>query len=1170
MADADRANNPRPLPPRPASRRDFEIAIICALVLEADAVDALFDHHWEDDGPPFGKAEGDANAYTPGVIGRHNVVLAHMPGMGKVSAATVASNCKISFPSIKLALVVGVCGVVPFDAGKEIVLGDVIVSDGVIQYDFGHRLPDKFVRKDTLEDSLGRPNPEIRSLLAKLKSRHDRKQIQSKMATYLSVMQAEQDLEAEYPGAACDILFEAAYRHEGKEKSCVEAGCSGQLVQRKRLSQSHTEPAVHIGLMASGDTVMKSGEDRDAIAKKEGIIAFEMESAGVWDVFPCIVMKGACDYADSHKTKTWQRYAAATAAACMKAFLDYWVPTNPTTHSPYRIPFSLQGVPASEHYVHRPTDMFEIEKKLLPNTDQIRKRRIFALYGLGGIGKTQLAANFARRHQGAFDSIFWLDGRSEQQLKQSFVQCAKRIPEVQIPGRSRTITTSLSQDEINAITANTIAWLSRPDNTRWLLIFDNVDQDWEGGQETGACDIRQYIPSSDHGSILVTTRLSRLMQLGDSKHLRKVDPGLARAIFEKWSEITLSMDRTDQELLESLDGLPLALAQAGSYICQTKISTSTYLQLYRKQWDSLMNAGGQPDWPLVDYDHRSVATTWTISFRIIEQENSNAADLLRLWACLDNRDFWHGLISAATREIQLKYDPRPISWPAWLHDLACDNVRFLDAVRLLIRHCMVEETEAAQESYSVHPVAHQWMLHSLDQPTKLRFSRLSVSIVGFLAEPRRLLGVVLDRRLFSHASRCAQWLGGFPEPQGSLQDLELMAAVCNIAWLQFDLGRMEESNAISQWALVRQEQAFGAQHRLTLGFIILQAQNYRFLGNPEEAERICQQVLASFHGQLPDWEEIYRMLAELGHALLELDRPKEATRVLQQARGMERFLGSDHPLVLSLLRNISQAYWRQGKLEEAEVHLQKALVALQNAHDIDEDNFARLSTNFAMALMYQGRYQEAESLYRRALACFEKLYGPDNLHTLSIYGILGLVYYKQGRLEQTEEIFQKARAGLEENGTNVDAWLAYFTHGNLGDVYHSQRTLKAAEEMYKRALEGLSELRDHRAVYDALEALGRLYERQGRLEEVRTVLDEVKQAHRETPHWQGVSCHCVELFLPFTQSSQESTTAAALPSASSQPDAEMASPSDLHQSVTTSSSAGQGHAEQTVQQSERR
>jgi nucleoside phosphorylase len=319
---------------RPAARADFEIAVICALTIEADAVDTLFDHHWDDDGPHYDKAAGDPNAYSTGAIGRHNVVLAHMPGMGKASAAAVAANCRASFPNIKLALVVGVCGVVPFRPGgsggtAETVLGDVIVSDGVVQYDLGRRLPEQFVPKDTLLDTLGRPNTEIRALLAKLRGLRGRKMLQSKMAGYMDVLRGEPELAAAYPGAAQDRLFEATYRHVTDGMSCEECGCDGKMVPRARLEQADGQPAVHFGLIASGDTVMKSGKDRDDVAREAGIIGFEMESAGVWDNFPCVVIKGACDYADSHKTKAWQRYAAATAAACMKAFLGYWMPSMP-------------------------------------------------------------------------------------------------------------------------------------------------------------------------------------------------------------------------------------------------------------------------------------------------------------------------------------------------------------------------------------------------------------------------------------------------------------------------------------------------------------------------------------------------------------------------------------------------------------------------------------------------------------------------------------------------------------------------------------------------------------------------------------------------------------------------------------------------------------------------
>lgn len=125
----------------PKTRDGFEIAIICALPLEADAVEALFDEYYDASGDKYGKLPGDGNTYTTGRMVQHDIFLVHMPGMGKGSAATVASSARISFVGIKLALVVGICGGVPFSFGNnqqtEMILGDVVISNGVIEYDFG-------------------------------------------------------------------------------------------------------------------------------------------------------------------------------------------------------------------------------------------------------------------------------------------------------------------------------------------------------------------------------------------------------------------------------------------------------------------------------------------------------------------------------------------------------------------------------------------------------------------------------------------------------------------------------------------------------------------------------------------------------------------------------------------------------------------------------------------------------------------------------------------------------------------------------------------------------------------------------------------------------------------------------------------------------------------------
>src|SRR5215469_8938537 len=122
---------------RPGNREGFEIAIICALPLEADAVEALFDETYDKFSKVYGRQSGDKNTYITGKIGRHNIVLCYLPGIGKGSAAGAAATLQTSYTRIRLALVVGICGGVPSPSSNtEIRLGDIIISDSVIEYDF--------------------------------------------------------------------------------------------------------------------------------------------------------------------------------------------------------------------------------------------------------------------------------------------------------------------------------------------------------------------------------------------------------------------------------------------------------------------------------------------------------------------------------------------------------------------------------------------------------------------------------------------------------------------------------------------------------------------------------------------------------------------------------------------------------------------------------------------------------------------------------------------------------------------------------------------------------------------------------------------------------------------------------------------------------------------------
>jgi nucleoside phosphorylase len=327
----------------PNSRRDFDVAIICALQIEADAAEALFDHFWDENGDRYGKSRGDQNAYRTGVIGNHNAVLAYMPGIGKSHAASVAAGFRSSFQNIRLTLIVGICGGIPDRTSDGIFLGDIVITDEIVVYDLGRRFPGGFRRKKGMTDPT--VNIEVRAFMQKLKSQKGREHLLRRTSHHFTGLK-KRDLSYNCPGRLRDRLFENTYNHKhhspsrckkcekdelcrkAQESTCETLNCDEKrLVARSRFPLDRLD--IHFGRIASGDTVMKSAVERDRIAQEEGVIAFEMEGAGICINLPFIMVKGVCDYADSHKDKKWQKYTAGRAAACMRSVLEQWAAIDP-------------------------------------------------------------------------------------------------------------------------------------------------------------------------------------------------------------------------------------------------------------------------------------------------------------------------------------------------------------------------------------------------------------------------------------------------------------------------------------------------------------------------------------------------------------------------------------------------------------------------------------------------------------------------------------------------------------------------------------------------------------------------------------------------------------------------------------------------------------------------
>lgn len=271
-----------------------------------------------------------------GRVGKHNVVIAVLPDgeYGTSSAATVARDMLHSFSNVRIGLMVGIGGGAP-TRSNDVRLGDVVISTprdgegGVLQYDFGKTIQDQAFQQTAF---LNRPPTVLLTAVSGLKAQYQRKRRQLEEAINLIILEQENDLREELsrPPASSDRLYCSEFVHPPDTKNgCVLTCGSDPSNLITRLERTRTQsPAVHHGLIASANQLMKDALIRDKLAAEQDVLCFEMEAAGLMNHFPCLVIRGICDYSDSHKNKEWQSYAAVAAAVYAKELLCRIVPNK--------------------------------------------------------------------------------------------------------------------------------------------------------------------------------------------------------------------------------------------------------------------------------------------------------------------------------------------------------------------------------------------------------------------------------------------------------------------------------------------------------------------------------------------------------------------------------------------------------------------------------------------------------------------------------------------------------------------------------------------------------------------------------------------------------------------------------------------------------------------------
>jgi len=307
--------------PEPQS---YTIGWICALDTEYVAARAFLD---ESHGRIDDIDIRDANDYTLGQMGPHNIVIAVLPHWqyGLVNATAAAKDMARTFSNLRFILMVGVGGGVP--TRYDIRLGDIVVSSagygngGVFQYDYGHAIQNKRFKTT---GHLNQPPMALLAAISGLKGDHQLGGHGIEDAVE-KVFDKFPHLQETYqrPDVGSDRLYKPTFLHPDEDKSCSEVcGDDGSNLVPRKERPKRNNLKIHYGLIASANTLMKNAKLRDRLAKEKDVLCFEMEAAGLMNHVPCLVVRGICDYCDTHKNVDWQGYAALAAAAYSKQLLQ--------------------------------------------------------------------------------------------------------------------------------------------------------------------------------------------------------------------------------------------------------------------------------------------------------------------------------------------------------------------------------------------------------------------------------------------------------------------------------------------------------------------------------------------------------------------------------------------------------------------------------------------------------------------------------------------------------------------------------------------------------------------------------------------------------------------------------------------------------------------------------
>ncbi|HUU46892.1 MAG TPA: FxSxx-COOH system tetratricopeptide repeat protein [Acidobacteriota bacterium] len=562
-----------------------------------------------------------------------------------------------------------------------------------------------------------------------------------------------------------------------------------------------------------------------------------------------------------------------------------------------------------------------------------------AISGLGGIGKTQLAKEYAYRHASDYRLVWWIQSEEGAKLASDFADLAR---ELNLPEKEE-------QDQ-RVIVAAVCRWLNR--ESGWLLIFDNVPH---------PKDVTAYLPKAPTGHVIVTSRDRNWGGVAAPLQVMKMDrPDAIEFLLRRTGK---DDKEAANKLAEMLGDFPLLLEQAASYMIESGLTLSEYADRFRDRREEMLKRGTGSD----DYDE-TTATVWELSFQAAEKESEAAAQLLYLCAFLAPDDIPCDMIAEGAERL-----PEPLA------TTVKDALAFDDAVAALHRYSLVEKGDGA---LSLHRLVQAVTRDRLLEDEQEKWLGAALMIVN-LAFPQKSGDVRFwpqCARLLPHATTLTDHHPAEAAALGAAGRLLNQAAL-------YLKGRAELERAKDSLrrAVVFVEKAYGPDHPDVATAINNMGEVLRDFGDPADAMLHCKRALAideKAYG--PDHPDVGRDVNNLGLALLALDDLPGAKECLDRALVIiEKAQGPDHPMLAAVVINVGEVLRRSGDLAGAKECVERGLAIDEKVYGLDHPEVAVDASNLAAVLVAQGDFSGAKRHLERALAIFRNFLGDDHPSTMT-------------------------------------------------------------------------------------------------------------------------------------------------------------------------------------------